>query len=83
MVLCAVAFALSVGKQTPTDIFTDRCGGYGPRHHISMGGPMIFSGLEYLDKIPFDDVYIYATVMNEENKRMSKSLGTGVDPLGR
>ena len=44
---------------------------------------MIFSGLEYLDKIPFDDVYIYATVMNEENKRMSKSLGTGVDPLGR
>ncbi|MCL5102508.1 MAG: valine--tRNA ligase [Armatimonadetes bacterium] len=42
---------------------------------------MIFSGIEYLDKIPFDDVYIYATVMNEEGKRMSKSLGTGVDPL--
>lgn len=42
---------------------------------------MIFSGLEYLDKVPFSDVYIYATVMNEEGKRMSKSLGTGVDPL--
>jgi len=42
---------------------------------------MIFSGLEYLDEIPFKDVYIYATVMNEEGKRMSKSLGTGVDPL--
>lgn len=42
---------------------------------------MIFSGLEYLDEIPFRDVYIYATVMNEEGKRMSKSLGTGVDPL--
>ena len=42
---------------------------------------MIFSSLEYLDEIPFKDVYIYATVMNEEGKRMSKSLGTGTDPL--
>ena len=42
---------------------------------------MIFSSLEYLNKIPFKDVYIYATVQNEEGKRMSKSLGTGVDPL--
>ncbi len=42
---------------------------------------MIFSSLEYLNDIPFDDVYIYATVLNEEGKRMSKSLGTGVDPL--
>lgn len=42
---------------------------------------MIFSSLEYLDEIPYKEVYIYATVMNEEGKRMSKSLGTGVDPL--
>lgn len=42
---------------------------------------MIFSSLEHLGQIPFDDVYIYATVLNEEGKRMSKSLGTGVDPL--
>ncbi len=42
---------------------------------------MIFSSLEYLGEVPFKDVYIYATVMNEEGKRMSKSLGTGVDPL--
>lgn len=42
---------------------------------------MIFSSLEYLEQIPFKDVYIYATVLNEEGKRMSKSLGTGVDPL--
>jgi len=42
---------------------------------------MVFSSLEYLGKIPFHDVYIYATVLNEEGKRMSKSLGTGVDPL--
>ncbi|MGB9620335.1 MAG: class I tRNA ligase family protein, partial [Armatimonadota bacterium] len=42
---------------------------------------MVFSSLEYLNEIPFRDVYIYATVLNEEGKRMSKSLGTGVDPL--
>jgi valyl-tRNA synthetase len=42
---------------------------------------MIFSGIEFTGKIPFDDVYIHATVFNSEGKRMSKSLGTGVDPL--
>ena len=42
---------------------------------------MIFSGLEFTGKIPFRDVYIHATVFNSEGKRMSKSLGTGVDPL--
>ena len=42
---------------------------------------MIFSSLEYLNDIPFNDVYIYATVQNEFGQRMSKSLGTGVDPL--
>lgn len=42
---------------------------------------MIFQSLQFVDDIPFPDVYIYATVLNEEGKRMSKSLGTGVDPL--
>ncbi len=42
---------------------------------------MIFSGIEFTGKIPFSDVYIHATVFNKEGKRMSKSLGTGVDPL--
>ncbi|MBO4548029.1 MAG: valine--tRNA ligase [Abditibacteriota bacterium] len=42
---------------------------------------MIFSSLEYMDDIPFRDVYIYATVQDEKGRRMSKSLGTGVDPL--
>ncbi len=41
---------------------------------------MIFSGLEFMKKIPFKDVYIHPTVLNIEGKRMSKSLGTGVDP---
>ncbi|PIU16597.1 valine--tRNA ligase [bacterium (Candidatus Gribaldobacteria) CG08_land_8_20_14_0_20_39_15] len=42
---------------------------------------MIFSGMEFMKKIPFKDVYIHATVLTREGKRMSKSLGTGVDPI--
>lgn len=42
---------------------------------------MIFSGLEFTGEVPFEKVYIHATVMNKDGKRMSKSLGTGVDPL--
>jgi valyl-tRNA synthetase len=42
---------------------------------------MIMSGLHFMKDIPFDDVYIYATVLDEQGRRQSKSLGTGVDPL--
>lgn len=42
---------------------------------------MIFSGMEFMKKPPFKDVYVHATVLTREGKRMSKSLGTGVDPV--
>jgi len=42
---------------------------------------MVFSGLEFMKKAPFENVFIHPTVVNKEGKRMSKSLGTGVDPL--
>jgi valyl-tRNA synthetase len=42
---------------------------------------MIFSGLEFTKKVPFKVVYIHPTILNIEGKRMSKSLGTGIDPL--
>ena len=42
---------------------------------------MIFSGMEFMKKIPFKDVYIHATILTKEGKRMSKSLGTGIDPI--
>ena len=42
---------------------------------------MIFSGLELMGDIPFRDVIIHSTVLAADGRRMSKSLGTGVDPL--
>ena len=43
---------------------------------------MVMSGMYFDDgEIPFDDVIIHPTVFNAEGRRMSKSLGTGVDPL--
>ena len=42
---------------------------------------MIMSGMHFMNEVPFNDVYIYATVLDEKGRRMSKSLGTGVDPL--
>lgn len=42
---------------------------------------MIFSSLELTGQIPFSKVYIHATVKNKKGQRMSKSLGTGIDPL--
>jgi valyl-tRNA synthetase len=41
---------------------------------------MIFSGLELMDDVPFRDVIIYSTVLAPDGRRMSKSLGTGIDP---
>ncbi len=42
---------------------------------------MIFSGLEYLGKKPFSDVIIHGMVRDELGRKMSKTLGNGVDPL--
>ena len=42
---------------------------------------MIFSGEELIGKKPFSDIYIHATILTKDGKRMSKSLGTGIDPI--
>jgi valyl-tRNA synthetase len=42
---------------------------------------MIFSGLFLLGEVPFRDVIINSTVLALDGRRMSKSLGTGIDPL--
>lgn len=42
---------------------------------------MIFSGIHNMGKIPFDTVLIHGIVNDAEGRKMSKSLGNGVDPL--
>jgi valyl-tRNA synthetase len=42
---------------------------------------MIMMGLEFTGDIPFDDVHIHAIIQAPDGRRMSKSLGTGIDPL--
>ncbi|MDX6486314.1 MAG: valyl-tRNA synthetase, partial [Gaiellaceae bacterium] len=42
---------------------------------------MIFSGIELLGEVPFTDVVIHSTVLAPDGRRMSKSLGTGIDPI--
>ena len=42
---------------------------------------MMMMGYDIAGARPFQDVMIYATVMREDGRRMSKSLGTGIDPM--
>ena len=42
---------------------------------------MIMTGLEFTGQKPFSEVYIFATVLDKRGRRMSKSLGNGVDPV--
>jgi len=42
---------------------------------------MIWTGLEVMGEVPFTDVIIHSTVLATDGRRMSKSLGTGIDPM--
>ncbi len=42
---------------------------------------MIMSGLEFAGDVPFNDVYVHSVIQARDGRRMSKSLGTGIDPL--
>jgi len=42
---------------------------------------MVMSSLEFTGEVPFRDVYIHSVIQASDGRRMSKSLGTGIDPL--
>ena len=42
---------------------------------------MIMMGIEFTGQAPFEDVYVHSIIQAPDGRRMSKSLGTGIDPL--
>jgi valyl-tRNA synthetase len=42
---------------------------------------MVMMGLRFAGDIPFDDVYVHSVIQAPDGRRMSKSLGTGIDPM--
>ena len=42
---------------------------------------MVMMGLEFTETVPFADVYVHSIIQAPDGRRMSKSLGTGIDPM--
>ncbi|MCK5528833.1 MAG: valine--tRNA ligase [Kiritimatiellae bacterium] len=68
---------------------TDDLAKYYPTNDLVTGSEIIFfwvarmvmAGIEFVDDIPFDRVYIHGTVRDDKGRKMSKSLGNSIDPL--
>lgn len=71
----------------PDDTATLRC--YYPTSVLVTGrdiiffwvARMIFMGLEFMPEVPFREVFIHGLVLDAQGRKMSKSLGNGIDPI--
>jgi valyl-tRNA synthetase len=68
---------------------TERLGAFYPGHVLSTAreiinlwvSRMIMLGIEFRGEVPFEDVVIHSVIQAADGRRMSKSLGTGINPL--
>lgn len=42
---------------------------------------MLFMGLEFMDEVPFKEIFIHGLILDSKGRKMSKSLGNGIDPI--
>lgn len=42
---------------------------------------MLFMGVDFMKEVPFHDIFIHGLILDEQGRKMSKSLGNGIDPL--
>jgi valyl-tRNA synthetase len=66
----------SLSKYYPTDVLVT-----GPDILFFWVARMVMAGLEFMDDVPFTDVYLHGIVRDERGRKMSKSLGNFIDPL--
>ena len=79
----AVRDARLAGRHAgPAGVLPDRRAVDGARHPVPVGGAHGDDGpASSRGEIPFSDVYVHSVIQAPDGRRMSKSLGTGLDPL--
>ncbi|HEY1509078.1 MAG TPA: valine--tRNA ligase [Solirubrobacteraceae bacterium] len=68
---------------------TDQLAAFYPTNTLATGRDIVFlwvarmimMGIEFTGEIPFSDVYVHSIIQAPDGRRMSKSLGTGIDPM--